>query len=426
MQGDPTSAAPPVDALQQVLDDTRKRFVATFAAQCDAMCLLINKVGVLGAGGPVGELMQVTHRLNGLAGTIGFPSISARASELETLVEAAGRGAFDAVRARDAVDAIRLAFRTDLASPPVRAPQAVSRVRGAKILLAEDEADQRAIVTACLQGAGYEPLAVASGDLVIATAREEKPAVILLDIAMPGLDGYTVCKRLKADPDLAGIPVIFMTAGANLDDRLTGLALGADEFLAKPVDMRELVLRIQLLLKRHAPRGTPAARESSVTGPAGRTVVIAEDDPEVTRIVDAQMRAAGYSAILAFDGEQALAAVRAHAADVLVLDLMMPNLNGFDVLGLLRESPPPKPRILVLSGRGCSGRRATASAGTSSRTSRAIPGPCSPGTATTGSSLDASPLRTRASRSRRHPAIAARSSGGTPRWRVPPPSGPRR
>ncbi len=150
MHGDPTSAAPPVDALQQVLDDTRKRFVATFPAQCEAMCLLINKVGVLGAGGPVSELTQAAHRLSGLAGTIGFPSVSARAAELETLVEAAGRGAFDAVRARDAVDAIRLAFRTDLASPPVWAPQAVSPVRGAKILLAEDEADQRAIVSACL------------------------------------------------------------------------------------------------------------------------------------------------------------------------------------------------------------------------------------------------------------------------------------
>ena len=86
--------------------------------------------------------------------------------------------------------------------------------------------------------------------------------------------------------------------------------------------------------------------------PAARTVVVAEDDPDVTRIVDAQVRAAGYNAIIAFDGEQALAAVRAHVADVLVLDLMMPKLNGFDVLTQLRGSPPPWPRVIVLSGRG--------------------------------------------------------------------------
>jgi DNA-binding response OmpR family regulator len=81
-------------------------------------------------------------------------------------------------------------------------------------------------------------------------------------------------------------------------------------------------------------------------------VVIAEDDPDVTRIVDAQMRAAGYTAVIAFDGEQALAAVRTHAPDVLVLDLMMPKLTGFDVLAQLREGPAPRPRIVVLSARG--------------------------------------------------------------------------
>ena len=86
--------------------------------------------------------------------------------------------------------------------------------------------------------------------------------------------------------------------------------------------------------------------------PAARIVVIAEDDPDVTRIVDAQMRAAGYTAIMAFDGEQALAAARAHAPDVLVLDLMMPKLNGFEVLAQLRERPGPGPRIIVLSARG--------------------------------------------------------------------------
>ena len=96
-----------------------------------------------GPRGPVAALTQVTHRLSGLAGTIGFPTISARASELEDLVGGAGRGAFDALLARDAVDAIRKAFAKDLASPPVwSTPPAVSTARGAKILVAEDESDR--------------------------------------------------------------------------------------------------------------------------------------------------------------------------------------------------------------------------------------------------------------------------------------------
>ena len=495
---DPVSSP---DALQQVLDETRRRFVATFVAQCDSIRILIDKVAAFGPRGPVAALTQVTHQLSGLAGTIGFPTISARASELEDLVDSARSGAFDALLARDVVDAIREAFTKDLASPPplvqaratagppVWAPLAISAAHGAKILVAEDESDQRAIVTTCLEGAGYVPIAVVSGDLVVKMARAEKPALILLDIAMPRLDGYSACRLLKADPELADIPVIFMTTGANLYDKLAGLTLGADEFLSKPVDMRELVLRIQLLLKRSHSRRSPTADEPSASReltydaflavaseeiarlpaalaivrlpterhnegsrllteeirgrdaigaygpthllilmpemtavaardrleplvdrlvahglsgicvgvtaapgagtktaealigeadealaearylgdktaiwserpgrpaavPAPRTVVVAEDDPDVTRIVDAQVRAAGYTAIIAFDGERALAAVRAHNPDVLVLDLMMPKLNGFDVLTELRESPAPRPRTIVLSGRG--------------------------------------------------------------------------
>ena len=79
---------------------------------------------------------------------------------------------------------------------------------------------------------------------------------------------------------------------------------------------------------------------------------MAEDDPDVTRIVDAQLRGAGYKVFVAFDGEAALAVARSNAADVLVLDLMLPKLDGFEVLRQLRDGPAPWPRVIVLSGRG--------------------------------------------------------------------------
>jgi len=348
--GDPPPASSS-DPLHQILNQTRERFVASFVAQCDAIHRLVDQIASSDAAGPRAELTHITHRMSGFAGTIGFPTISARASELEQLTDRADGGAFDAVRARALAEAIGAAFTNGLASPPVWTTPAMPIAHGAKILVAEDESDQRAIVMASLEGAGFATIAVVSGDLVVETARAEKPALILLDIAMPRLDGYSVCRLLKADPALAGIPVIFMTAGATVEDRLAGLTMGADEFLDKPVDMRELVLRIQLLLERRG--GQPRTSES----PAGHvarvpTVIIAEDDPDVTRIVDAQVRASGYTAVIAFDGEEALAAIRAHAADVVLLDLMMPKLNGFDVLTQLRAEPGPRPRVIVLSGRG--------------------------------------------------------------------------
>jgi DNA-binding response OmpR family regulator len=344
--------------LQKVLDETRLRFVSGFDRQCASMRSMIDEVDTLGVGGPVAALAHIVHGISGLAGTIGFPTISARASELERLVHATSGGAFDGQLARAMVDRLRDALSKDLARPTLWIAPPGPAAQLAKILVAEDESQQRAVVTASLEHEGYEVVAVVAGDLVVAAARTERPALILLDIAMPGLDGFSVCRRLKADPDLAGIPVVFMTTGANLDDKLTGLSLGADEFLSKPLDLRELVMRIQLLLKRcsgsrPAEKAAPAEKPAPVAVATGlRTLVLAEDDPDVTRIIDSQARSAGYKTILAFDGEQALAAVRSHAPDALVLDLMMPKLNGFDVLTKIHEGPAPRPRIVVLSGRG--------------------------------------------------------------------------
>ena len=340
-----------LETLELVMEETRQRFTASFPAQCDNLRILVDRVAQYGVEGPIAALTDAVHRLSGLAGTIGFPTISARAAELEDLVGRAEHRTFDGRRAGDLVDAMAAAFTTDLAraGTPARLPGATAfAARGGTILVAEDEPDQRAIVTACLETAGYAAVGVVSGELVVAAARAAKPALILLDIAMPQLDGYSICRLLKADPELARVPIIFMTTGANMDDRLAGLALGADDFLDKPVDMRELVLRIQLRLKRTDAPTLPA----DAAGPATVTVVIAEDDPDVTRIVDVQLRAAGYRSVLATDGEQALAAVRAHHAQVLVLDLMMPKVNGFDVLGQLRRASTLWPRIIVLSGRG--------------------------------------------------------------------------
>jgi CheY-like chemotaxis protein/HPt (histidine-containing phosphotransfer) domain-containing protein len=202
------------DAVQDVLHETRARFSATFAEQCAALRGFIDEVEAQGPAGPVDTLTQAAHRLTGLAGTIGFPTISARAAELEALVAGVGDGTVDALRARVVVDAMEEAFVTDLPNQPPQAAPAVG-------------------------------------------------------------------------------PVF-----------------------------------------------------------AARTVVIAEDDPDVIRIVGAQFRAIGYRTVLALDGAQAVTAVRAHAPDALVLDLMMPALSGFDVLTAIRESPGPHPRIVVLSARG--------------------------------------------------------------------------
>ena len=235
-------SSPPPDELARVLSATRARFVATFVTDYDAIAALLEKALVDPDSDPPAELIDRVHRLIGLPGTIGFPTISRRAADLESLLAA---GVVDAPLARVALEKMRRAFTHDLAeasavSAPQRAPAS-----GIKVLIADDHADQRTILGVSLAHAGFLPIALRSGEGVVDEVRAERPALILLDIAMPGLDGYSVCRLLKADPELSAIPVILMTTGANVRDRLAGLTLGADDFLSKPIDMRELILRIR-------------------------------------------------------------------------------------------------------------------------------------------------------------------------------------
>lgn len=441
------------------------------------------------AGESPSTLQQIVHRMSGLAGTVGFPTVSRRAAELESILTESAPASWPVDLVLDMAAGIREAFARDLAAPPDWSLDRPGPGQQLKILVAEDDDDQRAILESHLRHAGHAVTGVQRGDLVLQRIREQRPDIVLLDVNLPGLDGYSVCRLIKADPDLAATAVIIVTTRSELDDRLVGLALGADEFLSKPVDMRELLLRIQLLRRPAVSREAgharavstvvdgelaydafvaiarkelekaaasvalvrlPAGNDSIVAeirdnirrrdmlgrydsthvvlllpdlpaaaardglakiiaglstdagrvhagisyspAPANRTieelvadadealaqarylgeaavaagdkpkqsvpagrarsVVLADDDPEVMRIVDAQMRAAGYETFLAFDGQQALSAVVSRAPDVLVLDLMMPKLSGFDLLTRLRDESVARPRVVVLSARG--------------------------------------------------------------------------
>jgi two-component system response regulator TctD len=149
-------------------------------------------------------------------------------------------------------EAMEQAFTDDLANPPGWAGPGPHMHGSGRIMVVEDDEDQREVVCINLAAAGYGPVPVPSGELAVEAARAERPDLILLDANLPGMDGYTVCRLLKGDASLASIPVLFITTRSSLDDRAVGLTLGADDYLVKPVDMSELMLRIQVLLARLA------------------------------------------------------------------------------------------------------------------------------------------------------------------------------
>lgn len=119
-----------------------------------------------------------------------------------------------------------------------------------KILVIEDEPEMRRNIAALLRYHNYEPVAAANGREGVEAARREKPDVILCDVMMPEMDGYSVIKALQADASLARIPFIFLTAKGEKDDLRSGMNLGADDYLTKPVANADLVRAIEARLRR--------------------------------------------------------------------------------------------------------------------------------------------------------------------------------
>jgi len=132
-----------------------------------------------------------------------------------------------------------------------------------KVLVVDDDAHIRDVVCFALRRAGYQPLAAGDGKAGLEMAARELPALIILDVLMPELDGTEVCRRLRAQSD---VPLIFLTSKDEEVDRILGLELGADDYVVKPFSPGELVARVKAVLRR---KGGTAATESErlVRGP---------------------------------------------------------------------------------------------------------------------------------------------------------------
>src|SRR6478672_11849812 len=106
----------------------------------------------------------------------------------------------------------------------------------ARILIVDDNETNRCLLAARLGAEGYQTVEAENGERALAVVREVEPDVVLLDVMMPKIDGFEVCRRLKDDPTLGFVPIIMVTARTDSDDAVTGLNAGADEYLTKPVD----------------------------------------------------------------------------------------------------------------------------------------------------------------------------------------------
>jgi CheY-like chemotaxis protein len=161
-------------------------------------------------------------------------------------------------------------------------------------------------------------VAARSGEEGIRLARELRPAVITLDVLMPGMDGWAVLTALKADPDLSDISVIVLSI---VDEKQIGYALGAADYLTKPVDWE----RLAAVLQRYQSPRSPCP------------VLIVEDDASLRALLRRRLEKDGWTVIEAANGRVALEFMAEKRPDVVLLDLMMPEMDGFQFLDEVRK-----------------------------------------------------------------------------------------
>lgn len=129
-----------------------------------------------------------------------------------------------------------------------------------RILIAEDQASLRLLLTATLRRSGWRVTEVSEGQAALRAVAAEQPALLLLDVGLPLLNGYDVCRRLKADPSTSGLKIVLVTARCQPQDKATGLAAGADDYLVKPFSPAQLLAAVRAWL------GSGAAGASAGSG----------------------------------------------------------------------------------------------------------------------------------------------------------------
>jgi PAS domain S-box-containing protein len=236
-----------------------------------------------------------------------------------TVSSTVGQGSLFTMRIPARVDALEAARGAAPAGPAGESLAASSPQGKAVVLVIEDEPHAGELLARTLERGGFHPVVAATGEEGLELARRVRPAVITLDVMMKGLDGWAVLESLKKDPDLADTPVVMVTM---LEDRDLGYALGAAEYLTKPVDRDQLIEVIERL-----------AADSS--GP----ILVVDDDPEARSMIRRQLDGTGRAVMEAGDGSEALTRARERRPAAVILDLMMPVMDGFEFIRDFRADP---------------------------------------------------------------------------------------
>jgi signal transduction histidine kinase/CheY-like chemotaxis protein len=206
---------------------------------------------------------------------------------------------------------------------------------GPLVLVVEDDPAAAELLTRQLVGAGYRTEVARNGSEALAKARDLHPAAITLDIILPEVDGWEVITELKSDPVTSAIPIVVVSV---VDNPELGMALGAIDYFVKPVDARELIQRLNQF-HFHGGNGSGEVK-----------VLVVDDEPANRQWLAKALEPAGFTVLPASGGKEAIDMARSLKPDLVLLDLMMPEVSGFDVVEALRADEATRDTpIMVLT-----------------------------------------------------------------------------
>jgi len=200
-------------------------------------------------------------------------------------------------------------------------PAALTQAGGdKKILLAIDDSPEvHKLLKDSLEGSEFRLVGALNGDEGVALAKQLRPFAVTLDILMPHRDGWSVLQSLKNDPETNRIPVIILSV---MDNKALGFSLGIADYILKPFERKTL---IESLGKLRVAKN--------------KKILIVDDDKELNLVMQMLLTNAGYQAVSAFGGKEAIASIEKARPDIVLLDLMMPEVSGFDVLESIYKKP---------------------------------------------------------------------------------------
>ena len=216
----------------------------------------------------------------------------------------------------------------------------IPNLSGRRILLVDDEPENLAVLAKTLEAERLNIFKAESGNQALERVQEDRPDLILLDVVMPGLSGFEVCERLKADQQFKDIPVIFLTGLKDRKDIDRAFALGCADYILKPFKIDEVCNRVrtQLLLSKSR-FGMEFPQEEGWTDIKDMRVLIVDDVPENIDILIKTLNTDQLKFSVGLNGRDAVDITIKAKPDLIILDVMMPEMSGFEACRELKSNP---------------------------------------------------------------------------------------